>query len=122
VHYQADAAALKSAYRAQSLKYHPDKHAALDPDIRALTAEKFSQIKAAYDTLCGSAGLADDREWLAKQAGTGRLEPAAPEALVLCFFCGLKARLPPREHIASARCPACQTLLAFERNLAEQLV
>ena len=29
----------------------PDKHADLDPDIKALTAEKFAQIKRAYDVL-----------------------------------------------------------------------
>lgn len=123
VPYHCDAATAKSAYRALSLKYHPDKHGGLDPDIRALTAEKFSQIKTAYDTLCeGTAERADDREWLAKRADTGRLTPAAPDDVVLCFLCGKKARLPPREHLASARCPGCQTLLAFERDLAEQLV
>lgn len=51
VAYDASMDDVKQAYRTLSLKYHPDKHAALDPDIRALTAEKFSQIKEAYDTL-----------------------------------------------------------------------
>ncbi len=120
VPYNADAAAIKSAYRAQSLKYHPDKHANLDPDIRALTAEKFAQIKAAYDTLCGTAAPAGD--WFAKQADSGHLVPAVGEAAVSCFVCAKTLRLPPAEHLASARCPVCQTLLAFERELAEQLV
>jgi uncharacterized tellurite resistance protein B-like protein len=120
VPYHADAPAIKSAYRALSLKYHPDKHANLDPDIRALTAEKFAQIKAAYDTLCGSAGPGG--EWFAKDAASGRLVPAAGEATVSCFICGQGVRLPPAEHLDSARCPACQSLLAFERDLAEQLV
>ncbi len=119
VPYQADAAAVKSAYRALSLKYHPDKHAALDPDIRALTAEKFAQIKAAYDILCGGAPGGD---WLVKEDGTGRLVPAAADATACCFLCGKRCRLPSAEHLASARCPACQVLLGFERNLAEQLI
>jgi len=52
VSYDASLDTIKQTYRALSLKYHPDKHADLDPDIRALTAEKFTQIKQAYDTLC----------------------------------------------------------------------
>lgn len=120
VPYHADAAAVKSAYRAQSLKYHPDKHADLDPDIRALTAEKFAQIKAAYDTLCGASSHTGD--WASKDAESGRLVPATGEAAVRCFICGKPSRLPAAEKLASARCPACQTLLAFDRDIAEQLV
>lgn len=52
VSYDASLETIKQAYRTLSQKYHPDKHADLDPDIRALTAEKFAQIKQAYDTLC----------------------------------------------------------------------
>lgn len=52
VSYEASLDTIKQAYRALSLKYHPDRHGALDPDIRALTAEKFAKIKQAYDTLC----------------------------------------------------------------------
>ena len=118
VPYHADSAQIKTAYRGMSQKYHPDKHASLDPDIRALTAEKFAQVKAAYDLL--NAG--SDSLWFAKQADSGRLAPATAESMIACFFCGLKVRLPPAGHIASARCPACQTLLVFERDLAEQLV
>ena len=120
VPYHADQAQIKSAYRTMSQKYHPDKHTDLDPDIRALTAEKFAQIKAAYDTLCGIGGTSGD--WYSKQADSGRLAPAVPDAVVLCFVCRQKVRLPPAEHLSSARCPHCQTLLAFERDLAEQLV
>ncbi|MCL1919570.1 MAG: DnaJ domain-containing protein [Kiritimatiellaeota bacterium] len=53
VPYSASVEEIKRAYRTLSQKYHPDKHVALDPDIRALTAEKFAQIKRAYDSLCG---------------------------------------------------------------------
>ena len=120
VPYHADPAQLKSAYRTLSQKYHPDKHAGLDPDIRALTSEKFAQIKAAYETLSGGSEASGD--WYAKQPGTGRLAHAAADAVVSCFHCGQKNQLPPLEHIASARCPVCQTLLVFERDLAEQLI
>jgi DnaJ like chaperone protein len=123
VAYDADSAAVKAAYRAQSLKYHPDKHANLDPDIRALTAEKFARIKAAYDALSGCEPAAEDgRERLARRADTGQLTPAAPDLIAGCYICAQKVRLPPREHLSSARCPTCQALLTFERELAEQLV
>jgi len=52
VTYSAGPDEIKRAYRVLSQKYHPDKHAALDPDIRALTAEKFTQIRQAYEILC----------------------------------------------------------------------
>lgn len=117
--FHADLAQIRAAYRSLSLTYHPDKHAGLDPAIRALTAEKFTQVKAAYDTLCGEIS----RDWYARQADSGRLVPATAERVVSCFFCGQKNGLPSlAEQIPSARCHVCQTLLAFERDLAEQLV
>jgi DnaJ-domain-containing protein 1 len=118
VPYHADDALIKRAYRALSQTYHPDKHADLDPAIRALTSEKFSQIKAAYDTLIGK--MWDD--WFAlAPSGERRLIPAAAETESRCFTCGQRARLPAAEQIVSARCPVCQTLLAFEHDLAAQL-
>lgn len=54
ISYDASLDTIKQTYRTLSQKYHPDKHADLDPDIRALTAEKFAQIKQAYDTLTKS--------------------------------------------------------------------
>lgn len=118
VPYHADEPQIKTAYRTLSQTYHPDKHAGLDPAIQALTSEKFAQIKSAYDLLCGK----ETGDWFAKEAASGRLVPAAAEAAVLCFLCGRKARLPVPEHLASARCPECQALLAFERDLAAQLI
>lgn len=121
--YRADAATVKSAYRVQSLKYHPDKHADLDPDIRALTAEKFAQIKTAYDILCaGTTTVTADGNWRVKSPETGRPVSPAPDVVAVCFLCGQKVRLPPGDGLASARCPRCQTLLAFDPDLAEQLV
>lgn len=118
VPYNADAAQIKTAYRTLSQTYHPDKHAGLDSAIRALTAEKFAQIKAAYDALSGAPAC----DLYAKDAAARRLVRAADEAVIQCFTCGQKNRLPAAAHILSARCPACQTLLAFERGLAEQLL
>ncbi len=117
VPFHADPSQIKAAYRSLSLTYHPDKHAELDPAIQALTAEKFAQVKRAYDLLSVEPG----RDWYVKQPDSGRLTPAAADAVVLCFCCGTSIGLPPLEHIPSARCPVCQTLLAFERDVAEHL-
>jgi DnaJ like chaperone protein len=115
--YHADDAQVKAAYRTLSQTYHPDKHAGLAPAIRALTAEKFSQVKAAYDILHG-------KHWgdgFALAPSGRQVIPAAAAAEVRCFTCGRPQRLPAAEHIVSARCPCCQTLLAFERDLAAHL-
>ena len=118
VPYDAAAAQIKAAYHALSKTYHPDKHAGLDPAIRALTAEKFAQIKTAYDILSGVPAC----DLYVKDAGSGRLAPAVENAVARCFTCRQKIRLPAASHLFSARCPDCQTLLAFEQGLAEQLV
>ncbi len=122
VPYAADTAAIKSAYRTQSLKYHPDKHADLDPDIRALTAEKFAQIKAAYDLLSATGSAIFSGDWRVKSPTTGRPVPPEPNAVAVCFICGQKIQMPPLDRLASARCPLCQTLLALDRDIAECIV
>jgi len=116
--YDADDAQIKAAYHALSKTYHPDRHADLDPAIRALTAEKFRQIKDAYDALSGVTPI--DSLYV-RDADSGRLRPAAAETVVRCFTCQQKIRLP-LSHLLSARCPTCQTLLAFEHDLAVQLI
>lgn len=121
VPYNADAGAVKSAYRRMSLKYHPDKHAGLDPDIRALTSAKFTQLTEAYNLLEGQGPLYMSG-LVAKSAETGRLGPACEKSSVKCFVCGRKGRLPEESSIIAARCPNCQALLAFERDLAERLI
>ncbi|HRR34325.1 MAG TPA: DnaJ domain-containing protein [Kiritimatiellia bacterium] len=116
--YHADDAQIKSAYRALSLTYHPDRHSGLDPAIQALTAEKFAQIKAAYDTLRGR----DSDDWFARDAA-GQLVAATSGAMARCFICDERATLPTEaRQIDSARCARCQTLLAFERDLATHLM
>jgi hypothetical protein len=118
VAYNADADQIKQSFRALSLRFHPDKHAALDPDIRQLTAEKFSQIKAAYETLNGAGPLSG--EWFSHASNAPRIIPSASGAMVICFICKQPQQLPSDP--AQAHCPHCQALLAFERPLAEHLV
>lgn len=115
VPYAADSETLKRAYRAQSLKYHPDRHAALDPDIRALTAEKFTQVKNAYDLLTGAVSSLVDGTVV---SADGALVPAAPGQTVYCFLCRARATLPAADGLSAARCPDCHALLVLDRRTA----
>lgn len=117
VPYHAEEPQIKSAYRTLSQTYHPDKHAGIDPAIKALASEKFAQIKTAYDTLSGNKSWG---EWFARSASGDQLVSATGGMESRCFICGQRVRLPATEHLVSARCPICQTLLAFERDLAAQ--
>ncbi len=112
VPYQAGVDQIKTAYRKLSQTYHPDKHAALDPAIRALTAEKFAQVKQAYDQLCGTR----TGELFACQATTGELVPAVSGLTVVCLRCGQSAQFRADQDLAAVRCLTCQSLLAFDRE------
>lgn len=121
VSYDATTEEIKQAFRQQSLKYHPDKHADLDPDIRQLTAEKFAQIKDAYETLQGVAAVYG--EWYAHDPNAPRLVDALPGQPVRCFICHTSQQMPDNPAaISGVHCPCCQALLAFERPLAEHLI
>ena len=118
VAYNAESEQIKQAFRALSLKYHPDKHANLDPDIRQLTADKFAEIKDAYETLNGAGPISGN--WYAHAPNTPQIIPATPQAVVICYICKHPLQLPNSP--AQAHCPHCQALLAFELPLAEHLI
>jgi hypothetical protein len=118
VAYNADKDQIKQAFRALSLKYHPDKHANLDPDIHQLTADKFAEIKDAYETLNGSGPLTGD--WFAHAPNAPQIIPVTPHAVVICFICKHPQQLPDSPE--QAHCRHCQALLTFERPLAEHLI
>ena len=116
----ADTATIRRAYRRLSLKYHPDHNRHLEPDIHALTVEKFTQIKNAYDLLINQD--TQTHAWVAQNFANGQLVDAAPLLDVRCFLCNAAARLPSAPaHLDTARCEQCQALLAVERELAEQV-
>lgn len=112
---------IKSAYRSLSLRYHPDRHANLDPDIRALTAEKFTQINTAYNTLNHTTSPITSL-WVLR-ADNHTLIPATDSAnqTLACFHCHRPARVVELPALTNARCSACQTLLALDHSLATTL-
>ncbi|MBQ9430534.1 MAG: DnaJ domain-containing protein [Kiritimatiellae bacterium] len=116
---QASAEEIKKAFRELSMKYHPDRHAGLPEEIRALTAEKFQAVAAAYETLKRESQTTEDR-WSRHPANGGLFRAKANEAVV-CFCCGRQIRLSDRFDPIQSRCPICQAFLAYSRDFAEHL-
>lgn len=116
----ASADEIKQRYRELSRKYHPDIHVNADEVLRELTADKFKQIKEAYDLLSSS-----DYEsviYMGIAVETRDLKPPDSKGIVHCFFCDAKCRLPDRSGFFSSRCPKCQRLLLFDEETATQII
>ena len=116
----ASADEIKQRYRELSRKYHPDIHANADEVLRELTADKFKQIKEAYDLL--SSSDSDSVVYMGIAAETRDLKPPDSKEIVHCFFCDAKCRLPDRAGFFSSRCPKCQRLLLFDEEMAAQII
>lgn len=118
----ASAEAVKKAYRALSMTYHPDRHADLPPEIRALTAEKFTRIHDAYERLKrDDSDRYADYSWGRDLTGM-RLVQVSGGKVTKCFVCATPVRLPEPFNPFVTRCPVCQALLTFERAFAEVLI
>ena len=48
---------VKAAYRRMAMKNHPDKVAALGPDVQKAAEEKFRKIQEAYETIKKQRGI-----------------------------------------------------------------
>lgn len=111
----ADEETVKKAFHALSLKYHPDRHADLPPEILELASEKFKQIQEAYRTLCGGV-----REFAGPSFCLSPAEPrfidAGEGAVARCLVCTQAVHLPPAAPPLAARCPVCQARLAFRQE------
>lgn len=105
---------IKERYREMSRRYHPDKHASADEALRELASERFAAISSAYSQLVSKESV----ELFG--VSTEKTDIVVPETkdIVRCFFCTQKCRLPDLSHLNTARCPACQRLLLFERDHA----
>lgn len=109
---------IKKAFREQCMKYHPDRHASLPPEIRELAVEKFEQAKRAYDVLT----VRPESVPLWCLAPGGGLAGPEKGKEVVCFICGGLRKLAWRFNPAALRCDACGARLAFERDFAESLL
>ena len=48
---------IKKAFRKLAMKYHPDRVSTLGEDVQKAAAEKFRQVKEAYETIKKERGL-----------------------------------------------------------------
>lgn len=106
---------IKRAYRKQCMIYHPDHLGNVAPEIRALASEQFEKITQAYDLLSGLSGGSGETLWA---LDSEREYPVCvkPGMVIRCICCGAKIRIPDPFNPARARCPKCQSLLAFEKE------
>jgi len=103
---------INDAYRELARTYHPDRHIDLTPEIRELTAKKFSEITHAYEAL-----MSPDK-WWGRHPESGQAYCVTDRETARCFSCSRKVRLPVAEHHWSARCPECQVLLLYPEEIA----
>jgi len=103
---------INDAYRELARKYHPDRHIDLAPEIRELTAKKFSEITHAYEALMSP------EKWWGRHPESGQAYCVTDRETARCFSCSRKVRLPAVEHHWSARCPECQVLLLYPEEIA----
>ena len=126
VRQNADLDEIKRAYRSMTLKYHPDRHANLPPEIMELTAEKFRSVQQAYRTLSGDvSGGGFHRCFKLEPPRMAGAECGIIEAeaggVARCFLCGKDAILPDENNLASARCPFCQARMTLMRHDLDRL-
>jgi DnaJ-domain-containing protein 1 len=105
---------IKQKYKELSRKYHPDTHSTANETLKELTAVKFAQVTAAYDTLRSGSRA---NFWAVRIESRELFEPDS-RSLVRCYFCHQKCRLPEPANFENSRCPKCRALLLFERELA----
>ena len=46
-------------YQKAALRWHPDRHARAPPEEQAAAAERFTEVKAAYEVLCEGMAAAE---------------------------------------------------------------
>lgn len=74
-----DTTLIKTAYKKQSFKYHPDR---VSEEDRASSPDKFGLIKRAYDTLNSGIRNNDKQSWYESLGGRERNEFMGPIALL----------------------------------------
>ena len=50
---------LSIRYQKAALRWHPDRHARAPPEEQAAAAERFTEVKAAYEVLCEGMAAAE---------------------------------------------------------------
>ena len=74
-----DTTLIKTAYKKQSFKYHPDR---VSEEDRSASSDKFALIKRAYDTLNSGIRNSDKQSWYESLGGRERNEFMGPITLL----------------------------------------
>ena len=117
---QADAQAIRNAYRQLAREYHPDRLAQVPAAVRSLAEDKLRELNAAYEALTKQT---NDRESLSQFAA--QIAPTITEnpehyrggEITHCFLCGQKNRLPVTTQMLTARCGQCYALLLLPKQI-----
>jgi len=104
---------IKQRFRELSVEYHPDHHASAAPALRKLAARELAKLSEARDLLLNGAEIT----WYCKFPAVSSLSVATERAIVECFLCGQKCRLPHKPNFSTVRCPKCQALLLFNQEI-----
>lgn len=107
---------IKRAYRSQAMKWHPDRH----PGNSKEAEERTAAINHARDVMLDG-GASAGEALLAWSDSGNRLEEPHAGAVVRCFLCETRNRLPAAEHLHTARCARCQALVLYSSQLAQKL-
>jgi DnaJ-domain-containing protein 1 len=117
---EADADAIKTAYRYQAREYHPDKLANVPEAVKKLAEDKLRTLNLAYESLTKNPALTHDLAGYAVQVSptsTQGGESLRKGVVTFCFLCGQKNRLPTPELMLKARCGVCYALLLLPKQM-----
>jgi DnaJ-domain-containing protein 1 len=117
---EADADAIKAAYRNQAREYHPDKLANVPEPVKKLAEDKLRALNVAYESLTKNTALTHDLSGYAVQispTNTQGGEYMRAGVVTFCFLCGQKNRLPKPETMLKARCGVCYALLLLPKQM-----
>lgn len=107
----ADAAAIRAAYRAGALSYHPDKLAGVPPPVRALAEAKMAAINEAYRRLADAGPAAPAvLHFRHPDAARSFFPEGDGEFTCRCWLCGRLGRVPARAVPETCRCGECHAL------------
>jgi len=106
---------IKRAFRTLSMRYHPDRLTHATPEQKAAAAQRFTDVKEAYDLLSSTPDAIETLFVL--DAHSDSIGAVQPRQVIRCFACKQTIRLPSTHtQIYTSRCPTCQTLLAFNET------
>jgi len=105
---------VRAAYLAGAMSYHPDKLAAVPPQIRALAEAKMASINEAYHRLTAAAPTSEGPLNFKDADGVRSFRPQdSRDFHCRCWLCGQLNRVPAHARPETCRCGSCHALVAL---------